>query len=192
MIIQMNKLFMTLRSMLDWTAKVFFCVFLLLILDIGVASTSDQNSMNSNTYAATIKDSERRRGPFKFGGKEYTVVLKIKKYVGTSQGFNETVESFSIVDEKGKSHYQKSFNVVFGRHEIAESTWVSGYALESCDKKFFRNESGRLVEDVMKGCVSRGIILFYSVVPSAPATGVWCQVSYCSAIPTFNDSWNHL
>jgi hypothetical protein len=144
MIIQMNKLFMTLRSMLDWTAKVFFCVFLLLILDIGVASTSDQNSMNSNTYAATIKDSERRRGPFKFGGKEYTVVLKIKKYVGTSQGFNETVESFSIVDEKGKS--------------------------------LFRNESGRLVEDVMKGCVSRGIILFYSVVPSAPATGVWCQV----------------
>jgi len=92
-------------------------------------------------------------GPFKLNNKVYIVIVKLKKYLDASEGFDETVESFSIVDNEGKIHYEKSFNIVFDELGFAEAVSIHGYALESCNIKFFRYDSGRLI-----GCKSRALV----------------------------------
>ena len=168
----MNKLFMILRSVLHWTLVVWSCLFLI-VLNIQDASTKD---LGRKINTDKIKSHESRMGPFKLNDREFTVMLKLMKYQGAPKWFDETVKSFSIMDKEGKVHYQKSFNIVSGNGRFAESIGISAYALESCDRKYFHYESGRLKEDVFQGCVSEGLILYYSVDPSAPSAGVSCQV----------------
>lgn len=173
MIIRQNKLFYTLRLVLYWISTVWLLLLFLVVIDVNNASTSD---FDSKTHTAKIKNHERRMGPFKLNNKEYIVIVKLKKYQGASEGFDETVESFSIVDNQGKIHYEKSFNIIFNELGFAEAVSLHGYALETCNIKFFRYDSGRLIEDVLKKCVSNGLILYYGIVPSAPSAGVSCQV----------------
>jgi hypothetical protein len=123
-----------------------------------------------------IKSHERRIGPFKLNEKEFTVLLKLMKYQGASNSFDETVESFSIMDRKGEVHYQKAFDLEYANGSFARSVAIQAFSLDSSERKVFLNESGKLKEDVFKGCMIEGLILYYSVVPRAPSSGVSCQV----------------
>ena len=98
------------------------------------------------------------------------------KYQGASKGFDETVESFSIVDKEGEVHYQKSFDVEYGNGRFTESIGIWAYALESSGRKGYLYESGSLKEYLSKGHPGVGLILYYGVTPSAPSSGVSCQV----------------
>ena len=115
-------------------------------------------------------------GPFKINEREFTVIFKLVKYQGASKGFDETVESLSIVDKEGEVHYQKSFDVEYGNGRFAESVGICAYALDSMGKKGFLYESGRLKEFISKEQAGVGLILYYGVTPSAPSSGVSCQV----------------
>ena len=164
MAVLLNKLFIILRSVLYWTFLLCSCLSLI-ILDFQATPAGD---LEEGIHTGQIISDERRIGPFKLNEKEFTVILKLMKYQGASNSFDETVESFSIVDRKGEVHYQKSFDVASGNGRFAESIGIWAYALESCDRKAFHYESGKLKEDVFKGCMIEGLILYYSVVPSAP------------------------
>lgn len=172
MAIILNKLFVILRLVLNRLLVVWPCLFLI-VLNAQDAPTKD---LDRKINTDKIKSHKSRMGPFKIFEREFTVILKLMKYQGASKGFDETVESFSIVDKEGEVHYQKSFDVEYGNGGFAESIGICVYALESCDRKFFRYESGSLKEDVFKGYVNKGLILYYSVTPSAPSSGVSCQV----------------
>ena len=168
----LNKLFVILRSVLNRTLVVCACLFLIL----ANAQDAPTKDLDRKIYTGKIKSHERRIGPFKINEREFTVTLKLMKYQGASKGFDETVESFSIVDKEGEVHYQKSFEVEYGNEGFAESIGVSAYTLESKGRKSFLYESGKLKEFISKGHEGAGLILYYSVTPSAPSSGVSCQV----------------
>jgi hypothetical protein len=117
---------------------------------------------------------ERQEGPFTVNDREFTVILKLLTLKGASRGFDETVESFSVVDSDGKAHYQKSFNVEYNDYGFAESNDVSAYALIGVGRKGFLLESGKLKEAPPKER-NRGLVLYYSYLPSAPLGGISCQ-----------------
>jgi hypothetical protein len=98
------------------------------------------------------------------------------KYQGASNRLDDTVESFSIVDKEGKIHYQKSFDVKYSNGEFAQSLAISAYALDGSGKKGLLYESGRLKEISFKGQAGVGLIVYYDITPSAPSSGVSCQV----------------
>ncbi|MGD9082147.1 MAG: hypothetical protein PVJ50_05035 [Desulfobacterales bacterium] len=172
MAIILKKLFLILRLVLDRTLVVWPCLFLI-VLNAQDAPTKD---LDRRIHTVKIKSHERRMGPFKINEKEFTVILKIMKYQGDSKGFDETVESFSIVDKEGEVHYQKSFEVEYGNGRFAESVGICAYTLNSRGRKGLSNESGRLKEFIFGGDAGIGLILYYGVTPSAPSSGVSCQV----------------
>lgn len=167
-----NKLFMILRLVLHWTLVVWSCLFLIVLC----AQDAPTKDLDRKIYTGKIKSHESRMGPFKLNEREFTVVLKLMTYQGASKGFDETVESFSIVDKEGEVHYQKSFDVEYGNGRFAESIGIWAYALDSRGRKGFLYESGRLKEFISKGHAGVGLILYYGVTPSAPSSGVSYQV----------------
>ena len=167
-----NKLFVILRLVLNRTLIVWPCLFLIM-LNAQDAPTKD---LDRKIYIGKIKSHERRTGPFKINEREFTVILKLIKYKGGSKGFDETVESFSIVDKEGEVHYQKSFDVEYGNGRFGESIGIWAYALDTISRKGLLYESGRLNEVISKGNTGVGLILYYGVTPSAPSSGVSCQV----------------
>lgn len=167
-----NKLFVILRLVLNRTLAVWPCLFLI-VLNAQDAPTKD---LDRKIYTGEIISHESRMGPFRIFEREFTVILKLMKYQGASKGFDETVESFSIVDKEGEVHYQKSFDIEYGNGGFAESVGISAYTLESEGRKGFLYESGRLKEFISKGHRGVGLILYYSITPSAPSSGVSCQV----------------
>jgi hypothetical protein len=160
------------RLLLNRALAVWVCFFLI-VLNAQDAPTRD---LDSKIFTGKITSHESRIGPLKILEREFTVILKILKYQGASEGFDETVESFSIEDKQGKVHYQKSFDVEYGKRGFAESVRICAYTLESRDRKAFFYESGRLKETVLKRHEAAGLILYYGVTPSAPSSGVSCQV----------------
>jgi hypothetical protein len=172
MAVLLNKLSMMLRSVLYWTLFLCFCLSLI-VLDFQATPAGD---LEKGIHTDQIISNERRIGPFKLNEKEFTVILNLMKYQGASNSFDETVESFSIVDRKGEVHYQKLFDVASGNGGFAESIGIWAYALENCDRKVFHYESGRLKESTSKGQGGVGLIIYYGVTPSAPCSGVSCQV----------------
>jgi hypothetical protein len=158
--------------MIKLTLLIWPCLFSI-VLNAQDAPTKD---LDRNIYTGKIKSYESRLGPFKVNEKEFTIILKLMKYQGASKDFDETVESFSIVDKEGEVHYQKSFDVVYGNGRFAESVGISAYGLDSKDRKGFLHESGRVKEIISKEHEGVGLILYYGVTPSAPSSGVSCQV----------------
>ncbi len=158
--------------MMKLTLTPCFC-FLLIMLNAQDAPARD---LNQEKHAGEIKSHERRMGPFKINKREFEVVLKLLKYQGASKDFDETVESFSIVGKGGEVHYQRSFDVEYGNERFEESVGIWAYALESTGRKGFRYEAGRLKEFISKGQVGAGLIVYYGISPSAPSSGVSCQV----------------
>jgi hypothetical protein len=167
-----NKFFVRLRFLLNRALAVWPCLFLIL-LNAQDAPTKD---LDRKIHTGEIKSHERRLGPFKIFEREFTVILKLMKHQGAPKGFDETVESFSIVDKEGEVHYERSFDVEYGHGGFAESVGISAYTLESSGRKGFLYESGRLKEVIFKGHEGVGLILYYGVTPSAPCSGVSCQV----------------
>lgn len=167
-----KKLFVILRLVLTRTLVVWPCLFLIM-LNAQDAPTKD---LDRKIYTGKIKSHERRMGPFSINEREFTVILKLMKYQGASKGFDETVESFSIVDKEGEVHYQKSFDVEYGNGGFGESIGIWAYALDSGSRKGLIYESGRLNEFISKGHTGIGLILYYGVTPSAPSSGGSCQV----------------
>jgi hypothetical protein len=172
MAIIFKKLFMILRLVLNRTLVAWSCLFLI-VLNAQDAPTKD---LGRKIHTVKIKSHEKRMGPFKINGRDFTVTLKIIKYLNASMGFDETVESLSIVDKEGAIHYQKSFSVESSDGGFVESMSISAYALDSYDKKGYLNKSGRLENVLSKGHAGEGLILYYCIVPSAPLAGVSCQV----------------
>jgi len=172
MAIILNKLFVILRLVSNRTWVVWPCLFLI-VLNAQDAPTKD---LDRKICTGKIKSHEKRMGPFKINDTEFTVILKLMKYQGASKGFDETVESFSIVDKEGDVHYQKSFDVEYGNGRFAESVGISAYALDGRGRKSFLYESGKLKEFIPKRHVGEGLILYYGVTPSAPSSGASCQV----------------
>ena len=172
MAIILNKLFVILRFVSNRTLVVWPCLFLI-VLSAQDAPTKD---LDRKICTGKIESHERRMGPFKINEREFTVIFKLVKYQGASKGFDETVESLSIVDKEGEVHYQKSFDVEYGNGRFAESVGICAYALDSMGKKGFLYESGRLKEFISKEQAGVGLILYYGVTPSAPSSGVSCQV----------------
>lgn len=172
MAIILNKLFVMLRLVLNRTLAVWPCLFLI-VLNAQDAPTKD---LDRKIYTGEIIRHESRMGPFRIFEREFTVILKLMKYQGASKGFDETVESFSIVDKEGEVHYRRSFDVEYGNGGFAESVGISAYTLESEGRKGFLYESRRLKEFISKGHRGVGLILYYSITPSAPSSGVSCQV----------------
>lgn len=168
----LNKLFVILRLVSNRTWVVWPCLFLI-VLNAQDAPTKD---LDRKICTGKIKSHERRMGPFKINDTEFTVILKLMKYQGASKGFDETVESFSIVDKEGDVHYRKSFDVEYGNGRFAESVGISAYALDSRGRKSFLYESGKLKEFISKRLVGEGLILYYGFTPSAPSSGASCQV----------------
>jgi hypothetical protein len=103
-----------------------------------------------------VESSERRIGPLNVDGKYFTVLLKVKKIFDPRVVFHETVESFEIKDKEGNTHYQRSYEATVGEYGFRESVSVDGYVLE--------------------GRYGRGLILYYGIDPSAPSSGVSCQI----------------
>lgn len=172
MAIILNKLFVILRIVLNRTLVVWLCLFLIVL----TAQDAPTKDLDRKIYTGKIKSHERQLGPFKINEREFTVILKLMKYQGAPKCFDETVESFSIVDKKGKVHYQKSFNVEYSNGSFAESIRIWAHALDSKSRKIFLYESGRLKEVISKGHAGVGLILYYGIDPSAPSSGVSCQV----------------
>jgi hypothetical protein len=161
-----------LRLVLNRTLIVWPCLFLIVLN----AQDAPAKDLDRELNAGKIQSHERRMGPFKINEKKFSVILKVLKYQGASRGFDETVESFSIVDKGGDIHYRKSFDVEYGDGGFAESIGMSAYALDSRGKRGFRNESGKLKEIISKGHWCVGLVLYYGFTPSAPSSGVSCQV----------------
>ena len=168
----LNKLFVILRSVLNRTLVVCACLFLILVN----AQDAPTKNLDRKIYTGKIKSHERRMGPFEINEREFTVILKLMRYQGASKGFDETVESLSIVDKEGEVHYQKSFDVEYGNGGFAEIIEMGAYALDSTGRKGFLQESGRLKEFISKGQAGVGLIVYYGISPSAPLSGVSCQV----------------
>ena len=167
-----NKFVVILRLVLKRTLIIWPCLFLILV-SAQDASTRD---LDVELKAKKIQREERRLGPFKINNKEFSVIIKALKYQGASRGFDETVESFSIVDKQGDIHYSKSFDVEYCDGGFAESLAMSAYALDSKGKRGFRSESGKLKRIVSKERPGVGLVLYYGFTPSAPSSGVSCQV----------------
>ena len=154
------------------TLIVWLCL-LLIALNAQESPAKDSDKIINNDK---IQSHEKRLGPFKINEKDFSVILKVLKYRGASMAFDETVESFSIVDKEGKVHYQKSFNVEYVDGGFGESIGMSAYSLDSMGKRGFRNEAGKLKEIISKGQSGVGLLLYYGFTPSAPSSGLLCQV----------------
>ena len=109
-------------------------ILALLVLNCAKCSGCFNKRFGNKIYTGKIKSHERRMGPFKVNGREFTVILKLLEYQGASKGFDETVESLSIVDKKGEVHYQKSFDVEYRNGSFAESLGINVYALDRGEK----------------------------------------------------------
>jgi hypothetical protein len=123
-----------------------------------------------------VQVTEERTGPFKIDGRDFKLVRKVLRWEGALNGYDETVQSITIVDEQGNAHFQKSFLVDQGETAFMESVSVSAFALDSRGLKGFRMEAGGLKEFPQKNVPGAGLIVYYGVWPSAPLSGSICQV----------------
>jgi hypothetical protein len=152
-------------------------VFLLNLLLVLVAATCAlAQEGNVNLHEGNVQISEMRTGPFKISGRDFTLVKKVLKWEGAENGYDETVQSITIVDNQGNAHFQKSFVVDQGETAFMESVDVSAFALDSWGLKGFRVEGGKLKEMPQKDVPGAGLIVYYGVVPTAPMSGAVCQV----------------
>ncbi len=161
-----------LRLVLNRALIVWPCLFLIVLN----AQDAPAKDFDGELNAGKIHSHERRMGPFKINERDFSVILKVLKYQGASMGFDETVESFSIVDKEGNVHFQKSFNVEYDEGGFTESAGVGAHALDSRGLRGFRVESGKLKEIIPKGHAGAGLILYYGIDPCAPSSGASCQV----------------
>lgn len=95
-------------------------------------------------------------GPLKVDDKSFSIVVNLQKIVAPSVVFNETIESFEIKDSQGRTCFRKKFPVSLGVNGFTEEFGVSGHAV--------------------KGENGQGLILYYSIEPSAPSAGRFCQI----------------
>lgn len=130
----------------------------------------------SGSEDGQIIRAERRLGPFEVGERAFTVVLRLQKIEGAPDSFEETVESFSIVDDRGEEHISKAFKVDAGKGMFEETVGIGAFALESAGRKIFRPEGDGLKAQVLDEGKTVGLLLYYGYLPSAPSSGLSCQV----------------
>lgn len=121
-----------------------------------VVSMPSESESEQAPSGLSLESCGKKIGPFKVDDKSFTVVLKLKKIPGSTGSFSETVESFEIKDEKGASHFKRSFNIEITGNEFSDIFHVGAYVIEDM--------------------VEKGIILYYSVFPTAPSSGFSCQI----------------
>lgn len=173
----LNTLLLISRPGVWWKMALLICFSAVMLTGRDAAANDVNRSVNRESDAAGyhIERQEKRIGPFKIQRREFTVILELMKYEGAQKGFDETVASVSIVDDHESFHYEKSFLVEYANGGFAESVAISAYALES-NRRGFGYESGKLRETAFKEPGNEGLILYYGFSPSAPSTGVSCQV----------------
>lgn len=168
----MHRVFGKVTLLTNRAAVVLTC-FMVPLLYVADALTED---LNGKPWTDQITRYESRLGPLKLGARELTVILNLIEYQGASEGFERTVETFSIVDKEGRVHYQKTFGVTYGDQGLEESMGVSAHVLESKGRPGFTHTPGGLEASASKEHAWAGLILSYAVTPSAPSSGVSCQV----------------
>lgn len=167
-----NGSFVISKSVLNRALILLPCLFLI-ALDAQGVSASD---LDKDLASGKIQRNERLLGPFEIEGKEFTVVINELKLSGASSIWDEPAESFSIVDQDGRVHFEKSFPLEYDDTGFRESWRIYANALDSRGPKGFRKESGVLKEMPQKDRPGAGLVLYYSFVPSAPGSGESCQV----------------
>jgi hypothetical protein len=167
-----NISFVISKSALNRSLVLLPCLFLI-ALNAQYASAID---LDEDLAAGKIQRNERLLGPFQIEGKDFTAVIKELKFPGASTGWEETVESFSIVDQDGRVHFEKSFPLEYDDTGFRESWDIGGTALDGRGPKGFRKESGVLIELPPMDRPGAGLVLYYGFIPSAPGSGWSCQV----------------
>ena len=167
-----NRYFAIFKLALNRALILLPCLFLIALNAQG-ASAQD---LEEDLASGKIQRNERLLGPFEIEGKEFTVVINELKLSGATSIWDEPAESFSIVDQDGRVHFEKSFPVEYDDTGFRESWRIHANALDSRGPKRFRKESGVLKEMPMKDIPGVGLVLKYGFVPSAPSTGWSCQV----------------
>lgn len=172
MAIMLNKLFVILRLALNRSLVACLCLF----LNVLNAQDAPAKDLDGELAAGRIQRHEKRMGPFNIKEKDFSVILKVLKYQGSSVGFDETIESFSIVDQEGKVHFEKSFPIEYDNERFTENWRVGANVLDDRGLKSFRVDSGVLKKTPPKDRPGAGLVLYYGFVPSAPSSGESCQV----------------
>ncbi|MFC2169284.1 hypothetical protein ACFLRM_01785 [Acidobacteriota bacterium] len=165
-----------------------FCFFVLLLFGAGLSFAPSLDKAGVSPECQKVTRMKQRLGPFLVGDREFTVLLRKKKIEGVPEGFDETVKSFSIVDDQGVLHYQKSFQVTIGEKMFDETIGIWAFTLESVGRKIFRKKAGLLKEQTVNEGEACGLVLYFGISPSAPSSGVSCQVFALSAerlVPLF-------
>jgi hypothetical protein len=147
----------------------------LVLIVMGMANIATADRLGTGDPDG-IRISEKRLGPFAVKGRKFAVVLRQLHCQGAAEGFEETVESLAIVDMQENIHYQRSFAVEYDRGRFAESVAVQAYILDGGPLRDFSYESGRLEKTPAAAQTAIGLILYYGVTPSAPSSGLACQI----------------
>lgn len=118
---------------------------------------------------------ERKLGPFEIEGRKLSVVLRLQTINGAPDGFDETVESFSIVDDLDHEHFRRTFKVEVAQGMFKETVGISAWALESSGKKMIRPDTEGPKDQIADRGKTVGLLLYYGDIPSAPLSGLSCQ-----------------
>ncbi len=112
----------------------------------------------ATTGALKIAAYKERIGPLRLNNMVFTIELMKRRILngGEEVHFKETVESFKIIDNKRQIHYRKHLGAELGPYGFRDEWDIKGF--------------------VLKGKKGKGLILYYTVFPSAPGGGVRCQV----------------
>ncbi len=109
--------------------------------------------------SAQLEDAERRIGPLKVKGKNFTVVLHVKRVRAAgapSSESEETVTRIQIRDDAGRDHYDQSIPFQLDETHFADTTEVEAQMIE--------------------GSQGGGLLLSYGILPSTPLGGNSWQV----------------
>jgi len=71
-------------------------------------------SRRSRPGPVQVLRAERRLGPFTVGADAFSVVLQLRRLEGAPGGFEETVESMSIVDGRGQAQLARRAGLFTG------------------------------------------------------------------------------
>jgi len=115
--------------------------------------------VNTGDVEALIIETHKEKiGPLKVNHKIFTIELTKQRILDGKEEvhFKETVESFEIRDDKGQVHYKKYLGAKLDPHGFMDEWNIKGFVLE--------------------GKNGNGLILYYRVLPSAPGSGILCQV----------------
>jgi len=170
--ISINFMFLKYRLLVLY--KLMSCFFLVVFL--GNFQWAWAETQGGKPNSGSIVRYKKEMGPFRVDDKVFTIKIINMKHQNDKTHFNDTTESFSIVDQKGNIHYEKSFNIVYSNNRFERSMGIGACTIKTSGYKTLKYESGELKPVKPKGRPNAGLLLYYGFDPRAPGTGVACQL----------------